>query len=629
MSLLSDDDLYLFQEGTNLRLWNSFGAHPMERNGEWGAHFAVWAPNAQSVSVMGDFNSWDKQASGLQPRGQTGVWEGFIAGVSVGARYKYFVRSASGGYAVDKADPLGFFHTQPPDNSSILWDLTYAWNDAVWMESRAGANSLDAPMSIYEVHLGSWRRNAEEGNRFLSYRELAALLVPYVKEMGFTHVEFMPVMEHPFYGSWGYGVTGYFASTSRYGTPQDFMFLIDTLHQNGIGVILDWVPSHFPQDEHGLGFFDGFHEYEYADPRQGVHPDWNSFIFNYGRPEVRSFLLSSAMYWLEQFHADSLRVDAVASMLYLDYSRREGEWIANRFGGRENLEAIGFLRTMNERVYGAHRDIQMVAEESTAWPMVSKPTYLGGLGFGMKWDMGWMHDTLQYLAQDPIFRKYHHQELTFRSVYAFSENFVLPLSHDEVVYGKQSLLNKMPGREPWKFAGLRLLLCYMYGQPGKKLLFMGGEFGAKEEWHHDSALDWGLLADSNHSGIRLLIGDLNHLYRSNPCLHDCEYCPSSFEWIDACDADNNTLSFLRKDRSGKQLAIVFNFSPVPQPNYRIGVPHGGFWHELLNSDAKQYGGSGYGNFGGVEASPAPLHGRSHSLTINLPPFGALFFGEKM
>jgi 1,4-alpha-glucan branching enzyme len=599
----------------------------MEQNGVKGVNFAVWAPNAQSVSVIGDFNSWDKQANCLEADGSSGCWEAFVSGVTAGAHYKYHIRSKDGSYLVDKADPVGVYHVQPPDNSSIVWDLAYEWSDDAWMSNRAAANSVDAPISIYEVHLGSWRRNAEQGNRFLSYRELAAPLGAYVKEMGFTHVEFLPVMEHPFYGSWGYETTGFFAPTSRYGTPQDFMFLIDALHQQGIGVILDWVPSHFPQDEHGIGFFDGAHEYEHADPRQGVHPDWNSFIFNYGRPEVRSFLLSSAMYWIEAFHADALRVDAVASMLYLDYSRREGEWVPNRFGGRENLEAIGFLRTMNERLFGAHRDIQTIAEESTAWPMVSKPTYVGGLGFGMKWDMGWMHDTLGYFAQDPVFRKYHHNELTFRSVYAFTENFVLPLSHDEVVYGKRSLLNKMQGDDEHKFAELRLLLCCMYGQPGKKLLFMGDEFGAREEWNHDGSLDWSLLNDARHSRVRLLVGDLNHLYRWEPCLHDCEYSPTSFEWIDSHDADKNILSFLRKDRAGKQIAVVYNFSPIPRPNYGIGIPYRGFWRELLNSDGKQYGGSGYGNFGGVEAIPIPLHGRSHSLTISVPPLGAVFFGQ--
>ncbi|MBV8820688.1 MAG: 1,4-alpha-glucan branching protein GlgB, partial [Acidobacteriaceae bacterium] len=450
-------------------------------------------------------------------------------------------------------------------------------------------------------------------------------LVPYVKEMGFTHVEFLPVMEHPFYGSWGYQVTGYFAPSARYGTPQDLMWLIAQFHQNGIGVILDWVPSHFPHDEHGLGFFDGAHEYEHADPRQGVQPDWNTFVFNYGRNEVRSFLLSGAMFWLGRYHADGLRVDAVASMLYLDYSRKDGEWVPNRYGGRENLDAIGFLRQMNEQVYRRIPDVQTIAEESTAWPMVSRPLYVGGLGFGMKWDMGWMHDTLQYMSQDPYFRKYHHHELTFRMVYAFSENFVLPLSHDEVVYGKGSLIRKMPGDDWQKFANLRTLFSYMYAQPGKKLLFMGGEFGQWNEWNHDTALDWALLAAPLHAQLRLLVGDLNHVYREHGALHACEVSPSSFEWIDNHDSEKNVLSFLRKGRRGEIVAVLCNFSPIPRPNYRVGVPVAGFWKELLNSDAKQYGGSGLGNFGGTQSVPVPLHGRLHSLTITLPPLSVLYF----
>jgi 1,4-alpha-glucan branching enzyme len=625
MSLLSDQDIYLFQEGTHLKLYEYLGSHLMSEHGQQGVNFAVWAPNARFVSVFGDFNNWDQRSTPLRLTGASGIWQTFAIGLQPGSRYKYFIESHDGTYNVNKGDPFAFFQLQPPDNSSVVYDLAYEWGDQSWMANRGAANGLQAPMSIYEVHLGSWRRAPEENNRWLTYRELASQLVPYVKDMGFTHVEFLPVMEHPFYGSWGYQTTGYFAPTSRYGTPQDFMWLIDQMHQNGIGVILDWVPSHFPQDEHSLGYFDGAHEYEYPDPRQGVHPDWNSFIFNYGRNEVRSFLLSSAMFWLDIFHADGLRVDAVASMIYLDYSRKEGEWVPNRFGGRENLEALGWLRTMNERVFGAHPDIQTIAEESTAWPMVSRPVYVGGLGFGMKWDMGWMHDTLQYLSIDPIYRKYHHQQLTFRTVYAFSENFVLPLSHDEVVYGKKSLLGKMPGDNWKKFAGLRLLLAYMYAQPGKKLLFMGGEFGQWNEWNHESSLDWGLLERPEHAAVRLLVGDLNHLYRSERALHDCEFSPSSFEWIDLRDSEENIISFLRKDRSGARIAVVLNFSPVPRPNYRVGVPSRGLWKELLNTDARLYGGSGQGNFGAVEASPIPLHDRSHSLTVNVPPLGAVFF----
>ncbi|HZS53827.1 MAG TPA: 1,4-alpha-glucan branching protein GlgB [Bryobacteraceae bacterium] len=620
---LHENDIYLFQEGTHVRLADVLGAHVVRERG--GTSFAVWAPNAHSVSVIGPFNGWQKEATLLSPAGG-GIWHGFAPGVMSGAHYKYWVESKLNSYRAAKADPVGFFHDTPPETASIIWDLNYQWGDSEWMNRRRDANSLDAPMSIYEVHLGSWRRIVEQKNRSLTYGELASQLVPYVKEMGFTHVEFLPVMEHPFYGSWGYQITGFFAPTSRYGTPQDFMRLIDQFHQNGIGVILDWVPSHFPNDEHGLGYFDGAHEYEPADPRRGVHPDWNSFIFDYGRPEVRSFLLSSALFWLDKYHADGLRVDAVASMLYLDYSRREGQWIPNRYGGRENLDAIAFLRLMNEDVYRAHSDTQTIAEESTAWPMVSRPTYIGGLGFGLKWDMGWMHDTLQYMSQDPIFRKYHHHELTFRMVYAFNENFVLPLSHDEVVYGKGSLIGKMPGDDWRKFANLRLLFAYMYAQPGKKLLFMGGEFGQWSEWNHDSSLQWELLQRPPHAALRLLIGDLNRLYRQEPALVMGEASSGSFEWIDLHDAEKNVLSFLRKGNSPDQLvAAVFNFNPLPHDSYRLGVPRKGHWSEILNTDASIYGGTGRGNFGGVDTVPIPLHGRDYSLTVNIPPLGAVFF----
>ncbi|HEX3681310.1 MAG TPA: 1,4-alpha-glucan branching protein GlgB [Bryobacteraceae bacterium] len=620
---LNENDVYLFREGTHIKLAEVLGAHVANDRG--GTQFAVWAPSARSVSVVGNFNGWQPHAMPLSPAGG-GIWQGFAHGVYAGTLYKFHVESNYGGYVASKADPFGFFHETPPRTASIVWDLTYQWNDDLWMAARQHANNLEAPISIYEVHLGSWRRVANEGNRSLSYAELAAQLIPYVKEMGFTHVEFLPVMEHPFFGSWGYQTTGFFAPTGRYGTPQDFMRLVDQFHQNGIGVILDWVPSHFPQDEHGIGFFDGVHEYEPADPRRGVHPDWNSFTFDYGRAEVRSFLLSSAMFWLDRYHADGLRVDAVASMLYLDYSRREGQWIPNQYGGRENLEAIDFLRRLNGDVYGAHPDVQTIAEESTAWPMVSKPAYVGGLGFGFKWDMGWMHDTLQYMEQDPLFRKFHHHELTFRMVYAFNENFVLPLSHDEVVYGKKSLASKMPGDNWQKLANLRLLFSYMYAQPGKKLLFMGGEFGQWAEWNHDASLDWALLNAAPHAALRLLIGELNHLYRSEAALQTCENSAASFEWIDVHDAEKNVLSFLRKGRTEAEVvAVVLNFSPVPRDNYRIGVPHKGFWKEIFNSDAKHFGGTGRGNFGGVETVPIPLHGRNQSLTIHLPPLGAVFF----
>ncbi|MBV8865315.1 MAG: 1,4-alpha-glucan branching protein GlgB [Acidobacteriaceae bacterium] len=618
---LTENDVYLFREGTHLRLADVLGAHLSEERG--GTEFAVWAPSARAVSVIGSFNGWRKSATPLT-LAEGGIWQGFVSGVGPGEKYKYYIESTQG-TSLDKADPVGFFHDQPPDNASVVWDLAYQWRDEEWMGRRQEANSLDAPMSIYEVHLGSWRTTKTQDG-CLTYRDLADQLVPYVKEMGFTHVEFMPVMEHPFYGSWGYQTTGYFAPTSRYGTPQDFMHLIDKFHQHGIGVILDWVPSHFPQDAHGLGYFDGAHEYEPVDPRRGLHPDWNSFIFDYGRGQVRSFLLSSALFWLDRYHADGLRVDAVASMLYLDYSRKPGEWIPNEYGSRENLDAIGFLRRMNEDVYRMHPDVQTIAEESTAWPMVSKPTYVGGLGFGLKWDMGWMHDTLQYMSQDPLFRKYHHHELTFRLVYAFNENFVLPLSHDEVVYGKGSLIGKMPGDNWQKFANLRLLFAYMYAQPGKKLLFMGSEFAQWSEWNHDRSLDWGLLEIADHAAVRLLVGELNHLYRSEPSLHTFENSPSSFEWIDNHDGEKNVLSFLRKGGKKREaMLVICNFSPVPRANYRIGVPDKGFWKEQLNTDAKQFGGTGRGNFGGVETVPVPAHGRNYSLTVDLPPLAAVYF----
>lgn len=616
-TLFSSEDLRRFGEGTHTHAADFLGAHPAADGA--GTHFAVWAPQASSVSVTGTFN--DREAAPMES-GEGGVWRAFVPEAQPGARYKYRIHPIRG-RAVEKADPFGVYQEQPPENASIIWDLGYSWNDSEWMSSRSAANSLHGPLSIYEVHLGSWRRPSGE---LPKYSDLVRDLVPYVKEMGFTHVEFMPVMEHPFYGSWGYQTTGYFAPTSRYGTPQDLMALIDAFHQNGIGVILDWVPSHFPQDPHGLGVFDGAHEFEPADPKRGVHPDWKSFIFNYGRGEVRSFLLSSALFWLERYHADGLRVDAVASMLYLDYSRKSGEWIPNEYGSRENLDAIGFLRRLNEDVYRLQPDVQTIAEESTAWPMVSRPTYLGGLGFGLKWDMGWMNDTLQYMAQDPFFRKYHHHELTFRLVYAFNESYVLPLSHDEVVYGKHSLIGKMPGDNWQKFANLRLLFAYMYAQPGKKLLFMGGEFAQWDEWNHESSLDWSLLDLPEHASIRLLVGDLNSAYRTEPALHTSENSIDSFEWIDVHDAEKNVLSFLRKGRGERDLmAVICNFSPVPRANYRVGVPEKGFWRERLNTDAKQYGGTGRGNFGGVEAVPVPNHGREFSLTVDLPPLAAVYF----
>jgi 1,4-alpha-glucan branching enzyme len=622
---LTEGDLYLFNEGSHFRLYNKLGAHPLSIEGAEGTYFSVWAPNAEKVFVMGDFNGWNKASHPLRPKYQSGIWEGYLPGVGSGAIYKYHILSRHNGYRVDKTDPFAFYNEVPPKTGSIVWDLTYTWNDQEWMSRRGGRNSLDAPMAIYEVHLGSWMRVPEENYRPLTYRELALKLAKYVKTMGFTHVELLPVMEHPFYGSWGYQTVGYFSPTSRYGEPQDFMYLIDCLHRQDIGVILDWVPSHFPTDEHGLGFFDGTHLFEHADPRQGIHQDWNSFIFNYGREEVRSFLISSAFFWLDKYHIDGLRLDAVASMLYLDYSRKEGEWIPNRYGGRENLEAISFLRRLNEEAYKSYPQVQISAEESTAWPMVSRPTYVGGLGFGVKWDMGWMHDTLEYMSKDPIHRKYHHNQLTFRMIYAFHENFVMPLSHDEVVHGKGSLLGKMPGDDWQKFANLRLLFGYMYAQPGKKLIFMGGEIGQWSEWHHDSGLDWNLLSYPLHAGLQRWVEDLNKTYRGEHCLHELDFKPEGFEWIDCNDWQGSTISLIRKGNlTDDILLIVCNFTPVPRNDYQVGVPRGGHWVEILNSDSKEYGGSGQGNLGGVDASGSPFHGRPDSLSLTLPPLAVVF-----
>jgi 1,4-alpha-glucan branching enzyme len=625
MNILSADDLYLFNEGNHCRLYEKLGAHPMMANGKAGTHFAVWAPSAEYVSVIGDFNGWNKGRHPLQPTGSSGIWQGFIPAIGKGERYKFHIGSRYHVYRVDKTDPFGFFHEHAPLTGSIVWELDYEWNDKDWLNGRGGRHSLTAPLSIYEVHLGSWMRVPEEGNRWLTYREIAPKLAEYLLRMGFTHVEFLPLNEHPFYGSWGYQATGYFAPTSRYGTPQDFMFLIDHLHQHGIGVILDWVPSHFPSDEHGLGYFDGTHLFEHADPQKGFHPDWKSLIFNYERHEVRSFLLSSALFWLDRYHIDGLRVDAVASMLYLDYSRKAGEWIPNAHGGRENLGAIHFLRRLNEEIYRAHPDVQTIAEESTAWPMVSRPTFLGGLGFGLKWDMGWMHDTLKYMAREAIHRKYHHNELLFRMIYAYTENYVLPLSHDEVVHGKGSLISKMPGDDWQKFANLRLLLGSMYAQPGKKLLFMGAEVGQWSEWQHDTSVDWSLVERAPHAGLQQWVADLNRVYREEPALHERDCDPAGFQWVDCADADTSVLSWLRFGRSGDVVLVVANFTPVPRDAYQVGVPRGGFWKELLNSDAEYYGGGGLGNLGGVEARTVPSHGRHWSLTLSLPPLAVVYF----
>jgi len=626
VSMLTDHDVYLFRQGRHTRLYEKLGAHVREIDGEAGVSFGVWAPNAREVAVIGDFNDWRPGTHALQTRGDgSGIWEGFVPGLGAGERYKFHVESRYGDYAADKGDPFAFAWEEPPGTASRTQELDYSWGDAEWLERRHRSNALDAPWSIYEIHLGSWRTASGEEHRLPRYRELADWLPAYLEELGYTHVEFMPVTEHPFFGSWGYQTTGYFAPTARYGTPQDFMFLVDRLHQHGIGVIADWVPSHFPDDEHGLRYFDGTYLFEHADPKSGFHPEWQSYIFNYGRHEVRSFLLSSALFWLQKYHLDGLRVDAVASMLYLDYGRKEGEWIPNEHGGRENLAAVTFLRDLNEAIYRDLPDTQTIAEESTAWPMVTRPTYVGGLGFGMKWNMGWMHDTLAYFANDPLYRKYHHERLTFSLHYAFDENFALSLSHDEVVHGKGSLINKMPGDDWQKFANLRALFGYMYGHPGKKLLFMGNEFGQWREWNHDRELDWELLERPAHRGLRHWLGDLNHFYRSQPALFEQDFVAAGFEWVDHQDVEESTLSFLRKARNPDDLVLVVcNLTPVPRENYRLGVPRGGWWREMLNSDAGTYGGSGRGNRGGVEAAPVGAHGHYHSLVLDLPPLATLF-----
>ena len=625
--LLTEHDIYLFREGTHGRAYEKLGAHllPADAGRAAGTYFAVWAPNAASVAVIGDFNAWDPLAHPLAPRpDSSGIWDAFVPGVPAGALYKYHIVSHQQGYTVDKSDPFAFRCETPPRTASVVCDLAYDWNDGQWLKQRAQYQSLNAPWSIYELHLGSFRRKPEEDNRPLNYRELAEAVAAHVTDLGFTHVELLPIMEHPFYGSWGYQVTGFFAPTSRYGTPQDFMYFVDYLHQRGIGVVLDWVPSHFPADQHGLAFFDGTHLYEHADPRQGHHPDWKSSIFNYGRAEVRNFLLSSALFWMEVYHIDALRVDAVASMLYLDYARKDGEWIANRYGGHENLEAVEFLKQLNQSVYRDHPDTQTIAEESTAWPMVSRPTYLGGLGFGMKWNMGWMHDTLKYFAADPVYRKFHHHQITFSLWYAFSENFVLPLSHDEVVHGKGSLLGKMAGDEWQRFANLRLLYGYLWTHPGKKLMFMGGEFAQTCEWQHEQSLEWHLLQYAPHQGVQHWVRDLNRLYRALPALHARDFSPEGFEWIDCDNADDSVIVYLRRGGEGREVALVAcNFTPVPREHYRIGVPFGGRWIERLNSDAPQYGGSGIGNLGGTDALEHALHGRPYSLALRLPPLAVL------
>ena len=614
----NDTDTYLFREGTHSRLHDTLGCHL----GDDGAHFAVWAPNAESVSVIGDWNGWSADADPLAVRNDgTGIWSGVVRQAQRGQTYKYRIHSRHRGYVVDKADPFAICAESPPATASRIWSLEHPWGDAQWMAERGARNALDAPMSVYEVHLGSWRRKDGE---FLGYRELGHQLAAYARQMGFTHVELMPVTEHPFYGSWGYQTTGYFAPTARYGTPQDFMAMVDHLHQQGIGVLLDWVPSHFPTDEHGLGFFDGTHLFEHEDPRQGFHPEWSSSIFNYGRNEVRSFLISSGLFWLDKYHLDGLRVDAVASMLYLDYARKDGEWIPNRHGGRENLEAITFLQTLNTALYREFPDTVSIAEESTAWPRVSRPVDMDGLGFGMKWNMGWMHDSLDYMKENPIHRRYHHHKMTFSLVYAFNENFVLPLSHDEVVHGKGSLLGKMPGDNWQQFANLRALYAWMWAHPGKKLLFMGGEFGQRREWTHDGELEWWVTEQDDHAGLQRFVAQLNRVYRASPSLYQQDFTPAGFEWVAADDVDASVFAFLRKPREGgAPMLVVSNMTPVPRSNYLLGVPLDGQWLERINSDAREFGGSGWGNLGGVEASPVPAHGRPYSVCLSLPPLSTL------
>ncbi len=621
-SLFTDFDIHLFKSGKHFKLYEKLGSHLATFKGEEGTYFAVWAPNATAISVIGNFNFWQKDQQKLFPRWDgSGIWEAFIPGIGAGEIYKYAIQSNTGEY-LEKADPFAAYAEVPPKTASVVWQTNYKWKDSVWLEERKESIAQPKPYSVYEVHVGSWRRKYDEGGRSLTYLEMANELVQYVKEMGFTHVEFLPIMEHPFFGSWGYQLTGYFAPTSRFGTPEEFMQLVDEFHQAGIGVILDWVPSHFPGDAHGLYNFDGTHLYEHADPRKGFHPDWSSYIYNYGRAEVRAFLISNALFWLERYHIDGLRVDAVASMLYLDYSRKQGEWIPNEYGGNENLEAISFLKEFNEVVYANYPDSLTIAEESTAWPGVSKPTYIGGLGFGQKWMMGWMHDTLHYFGNDPIYRKYHQNEITFSIMYAFTESFMLPLSHDEVVHGKGSLIGRMPGDEWRKFANLRLMYTYMFAHPGTKLIFMGGEFGQTSEWNHDAGLDWYLTEYPLHQGIQMLLKDLNKLYKIEPALYHFTFAESGFEWVDYSDRENSIIVFMRKSQVQQEsLIVVCNFTPEVRTSYRIGVPFRGTYKEIFNSDAAIYNGSGITNLNLLISSPVKYHNRDYSVTMTLPPLG--------
>jgi 1,4-alpha-glucan branching enzyme len=624
--VLSDYDLYLFGEGTDYLLYEKLGAHLREVDGVRGVHFAVWAPNARRVSVVGDFNSWDGRIHAMRSRGSSGIWEIFIPNLPEGAIYKFEILS-SGGHALElKADPFAFAAELRPKTASVVRNIEgYAWSDAHWMQERAARDWLHARLSIYEVHAGSWRRQAAEGFRWLDFRELAESLIPYVKRMGFTHIQLMPIMEHPLDGSWGYQTVGYYGVTRRYGSPADFMYFVDRCHQEGLGVILDWTPAHFPRDAHGLSYFDGTHLYEHADPRKGAHPDWGTLIFNYGRNEVRNFLIANASFWLDKYHIDGLRVDAVASMLYLDYSRKQGEWVPNRHGGRENLEAIDFLKRFNEVLHARHPGALTIAEESTSWPAVSRPTYAGGLGFDLKWNMGWMNDTLRYFARNPLYRQYHHRDLTFSMIYAFSENFVLPFSHDEVVHGKRSLIEKMPGDDWQKFANLRLLFAYMFAHPGKKHIFMGGELAQRSEWWEGGSLDWSLEQSPAHAGIERLVGDLNHLHLRERAMHEVDFEWNGFEWIEPDDAANSVLAFLRRARNSADfVVVVVNFTPVVHNEYRVGVPEPGYYREILNTDSSHYAGTEKGNRGGIDSEPISWNGRPHSLKLRLPPLGALF-----
>jgi 1,4-alpha-glucan branching enzyme len=624
-SLFSDFDIGLFKSGKHYRLYEKLGTHVIEYNGVIGTYFAVWAPNSRSVHVIGDFNGWNHESHPLNPRWDgSGIWEGWIPNIGNGEIFKYRMVSNNNGIVLEKGDPFALKWEESPKTSSIVWDTWYEWKDKDWMKNRRANNSLDAPFSVYEVHLGSWKRDPNEPNRKLNYREIADTMVPYLLETGFTHVEFMPVMQHPYEPSWGYQITGYFAVSSRQGTPQDFMYLVEQLHIAGIGVILDWVPSHFPNDAHGLFRFDGTSLYEHEDPRQGYHPDWKSYIFNYGRYEVRSFLISNALFWLDRFHVDGLRVDAVASMLYRDYSRKEGQWIPNVHGGRENLEVISLFKELNEEIYRTFPDVQTIAEESTAFPGVSRPVYTGGLGFGMKWMMGWMNDTLKYFSRDPMYRRWHQNDLTFSMVYAFSENFMMPFSHDEVVYGKGSLITKMPGDTWQKFANLRLMFSYMFTHPGAKLVFMGGEFGQIREWNFQQSLDWHLLNNTSHEGIRQVMSDLNRLYKTIPALHKNQFSPDCFRWIDGSDTTNSVVSYMRKSEDS-HVIVVLNLTPNPHSGYRIGVPEDKEYKELFNSDNVRYTGSGVGNEN-IYIEKSASHGFEQSIQLSLPPLGALVIG---